>query len=1047
MGSYTIRSREVLRRLGQVLLGGGYSKVRGDLRAIARGDAPAGRQRRSLLECGLFDSEYYSAQSGTEFINENQAAQHFLKYGMREGAAMHPLVEPEYFPGTVNRSYVNGDIYGFLKYLASKEALDHDWGPLLDPRQLLTPDLDKKTRAVDFLRELQSSTALPVSKRSVTRLSTYGEARHALVDIVAETRRQQLLHTPHRFSSWDFEAESEWLSHWDDVALDENSGPLVSVILPVWNRPVSVIEAIKSVQQQSIGAWELIVVDDGSDDETPSVVQRIADQDPRIRVHRIVRAGVSSARNVGLSNSTAKYVAFLDSDNTWSSGFLRTSLLAMDEKNARAAHAAVRVHNDDGTIAYYGAPVSHEQLLIQNYLDLNTFVAERELLVEVGGFDAAMKRWVDHDLFIRVSARSEIAYFPFIGCEYDNAKNVNRVSNVESINWQYVALGKNLVDWEGLDTSLKDRVPGRVSVIVVAVGSHVSTLTAVKSVLDSSIGEDVEIVVIDNGSRRSMSAVLTAAFAGNDRVQIHRLAMNYNFGIGANIGFARSTGEYLFFMSNDAYVRDGWSAPLREALNEEGVIASQPLIAYRDGSVQSAGIVFSTSGLPTQFLNGHPMDDATRHDGRGLGALSGAAFMIRAASFARLRGFDPIYVNGYEDFDLCLRAARDLGGGVLVKSNSLVVHRDSELAGRYRREVENRRLFQARWLDSLPAPSDREWKKLGFEVPHMMSQTAKAVPLRPLVIRPRRFVAESSTPTLRWAIKIGADFSPGGDRWGDVPFANDLAMALRNTGQEVVVDRFQPTGRPSSYLDDVVIALRGRHAVAPQNGCINIMWVISRPELITVDEIRGFDHVFAASPLWAKHMSELTGVPVHTMLQATNPERFHYARANGERRSDVLFVGGPRPPIGRRIVLDAIGAGMNVHVWGPGWQEFIDDDHILGDFISNDELAPLYANSHIVLNDHFEDMATWGFINNRLFDAVASGAKVVSDYVEGIDELFHGAVQTYHSVEDLTALGQHAGEVFPGDEERRGIADMIIRDHSFEKRAEVFMGTVFGDEL
>lgn len=999
------------------------------------------------MESRLFDSEYYSAQSGHEFTDENQAAHHFLKYGMREGAAMHPLIEPEYFPETVRRLYQIADVYGFLRYLASEEALDHDWGPLFDPRQLSSPDSDEKVDTIDFLRGLQARSALPVSKRSATEQNTYGEARQALVAVVAETRRQQLLHTPHRFSSWDLEAEVEWMSLWSGMALDEGSAPVVSIVLPVWNRPESVVEAIKSIQEQSIGTWELIVVDDGSDDETPLIARRIADADPRIRVYQTQRSGVSAARNFGLSKATAKYVAFLDSDNTWNPDFLRTSLVAMKETNARAAHAGVRVHNDDGTIAYYGAPVSHEQLLIQNYLDLNTFVAERELLVEVGGFDEAMKRWVDHDLFIRVAAVAEITYLPFIGCEYDNATNVNRVSNVESINWQYFALGKNLIDWQELGESVKDRVPGRISVIVVATGSHVSTLTAVKSVLDSAILEDVEVVVVDNGSRRSMSAVLTAAFLGNDRVQVHRMPMNYNFGIGANVGFARSTGEYVFFLSNDAFVREGWSTPLRKALEEEGVIASQPLIAYQDGSVESAGIVFSATGLPTRFLHGHPADDALRHDGRGLDALSGAAFMIRARTFTTLRGFDPIFVNGYEDFDFFLRARRDLGGRVVVTRASLVIGRESDLPGQYRREMENRRLFRARWRGNVPESADREWKRLGFEVPHMVSQTAKAVPLEPVVIRPRRFVAGSTTPALRWAIKIGADFTPGGDRWGDVPFAADLAAALRKSGQEVVVDRFQPNGRPSAYLDDVVVVLRGRHAVAPQSGCINILWVISRPELVTVAEIRGFDHVFAASPQWAKHMSDLAGVPVHPLLQATNPERFHYSRANGERRDDVLFVGGPRPPIGRRIVVDAIAAGMDVRVWGPGWQEFVDDSHVQGDFISNDDLSPLYATSHLVLNDHFEDMAAWGFINNRLFDAVASGARVVSDYVEGIDELFQGAVQTYQSVADLTALDKSVAGAFPGDDDRRRIADAIIRDHSFEKRAEVFMEAVFHNGL
>jgi len=89
---------------------------------------------------------------------------------------------------------------------------------------------------------------------------------------------------------------------------------LVSVIVPTYNRADTVKRAIASVQAQTFQDWELIVVDDGSTDDTSSV---IAGLDPRMVVIRQENQGISGARNTGLTSSTGQYIAFLDSDDEW----------------------------------------------------------------------------------------------------------------------------------------------------------------------------------------------------------------------------------------------------------------------------------------------------------------------------------------------------------------------------------------------------------------------------------------------------------------------------------------------------------------------------------------------------------------------------------------------------------------------------------------------------------------------------------------------------------------------------------------------------------
>ena len=92
--------------------------------------------------------------------------------------------------------------------------------------------------------------------------------------------------------------------------------PTVSVILPTYNRADTLGSAIESVLRQTFDSFELLIVDDGSTDGTGSVLQRITD--PRVQVIRNpVNRGVSAARNAGIAEARAPFLAFQDSDDAW----------------------------------------------------------------------------------------------------------------------------------------------------------------------------------------------------------------------------------------------------------------------------------------------------------------------------------------------------------------------------------------------------------------------------------------------------------------------------------------------------------------------------------------------------------------------------------------------------------------------------------------------------------------------------------------------------------------------------------------------------------
>lgn len=105
--------------------------------------------------------------------------------------------------------------------------------------------------------------------------------------------------------------------------------PLVSVIIPTYNCAEFLREAIESVLQQEYSNLELIVVDDGSTDDTPEVLRSFTD--PRLTVHRQAKAGVSAARNAGLDRARGDYISFLDADDRWLPGKLNRDISLLQE--------------------------------------------------------------------------------------------------------------------------------------------------------------------------------------------------------------------------------------------------------------------------------------------------------------------------------------------------------------------------------------------------------------------------------------------------------------------------------------------------------------------------------------------------------------------------------------------------------------------------------------------------------------------------------------------------------------------------------------------
>lgn len=212
-----------------------------------------------------------------------------------------------------------------------------------------------------------------------------------------------------------------------------------AVVMPTWNRESSVAAAIESVLAQTHPSLELYVVDDGSDDNTPAIVEALCAKDARLHYLRPERGGVSKARNHGLQaindKGEARYVFYLDSDNTWHKHYIRSMVVYMETGKLDAAYAGIQAMGDNGTTDFFrGEDFDWRSCHQGNYVDLNCFAHRRDAAPKPENwFDTTLRRTVDWDVILRLTARRRTSFAPFLAVSYYNGDGGGRITKTENV--------------------------------------------------------------------------------------------------------------------------------------------------------------------------------------------------------------------------------------------------------------------------------------------------------------------------------------------------------------------------------------------------------------------------------------------------------------------------------------------------------------------------------------------------------------------------------------------------------------------------------------
>jgi len=349
----------------------------------------------------------------------------------------------------------------------------------------------------------------------------------------------------------------------------------VSVIMPVWNREKTLQRAVDSVIAQRHQNFELIIIDDGSDDASASIAENAAAADSRIQLIKLGRhSGVCVARNAGLQKSTGALIAYLDSDNTWLQDYLGATVGAFDScAHADAIYGGQYIYGDrdlNKLSAVRFGPMNCSLLEQHNYIDLNCFSHRRRVLDAGIRFDESLERLVDWDFILRVKASFRIVSVPVLLSRYYMHAAENTITKTVSLDRaiENIAFRRAGISKAHSNVGLEKKV-----CVIIPSYQALDYLRECVGSLASYLGHELfEIVIVDNNSGEDVKSYLREIESKNVKIIFNQV--NYGFSYAVNQGVAVAAPDAdIVLLNNDARIEAGALTGLQETAYEAGNIA------------------------------------------------------------------------------------------------------------------------------------------------------------------------------------------------------------------------------------------------------------------------------------------------------------------------------------------------------------------------------------------------------------------------------------------------------------------------------------------
>lgn len=233
--------------------------------------------------------------------------------------------------------------------------------------------------------------------------------------------------------------------------------PKVSVIVPVYNAQKYLPESIRSILAQTYTDYELIIVDDGSTDQSVSVIKNFQKKHPdKITLIQKENGGPASARNVGIKAAAGEYIAFNDADDLWLRSKLQRQLAFFEVQSPEVGIVYTERLNFDHEGLYlvskhrqkFAKGSIYRELLKSNFIPNNSVMVRRKCFDVVGLFDESLGIIEDYDMWLRIALKYQISFLPEVLSLYrlhpeGRSKNyeITLKRNIRVIRKQYAMLG------------------------------------------------------------------------------------------------------------------------------------------------------------------------------------------------------------------------------------------------------------------------------------------------------------------------------------------------------------------------------------------------------------------------------------------------------------------------------------------------------------------------------------------------------------------------------------------------------------------------------
>ncbi|MEM8828953.1 MAG: glycosyltransferase, partial [Cyanobacteria bacterium P01_G01_bin.19] len=219
---------------------------------------------------------------------------------------------------------------------------------------------------------------------------------------------------------------------------------LISIIIPAYNASDTISKTVNSVLNQTYQNWELIIINDGSTDNTFDLVNQLTD--PRIKAHDYPNAGVAEARNQGIKIARGDYLAFLDADDWWTEDKLALQIQALvDNPQAGVAYSWTYFIHEQTEKCFPSKAVYHQGNVLSQLLE-NNFLAHgsnplirRQAIAQTGCFDSSFPHCADWDYYLRLAMNWDFVVVPKHQIYYRQSAN-SMTAKIAAIEQQLILM-------------------------------------------------------------------------------------------------------------------------------------------------------------------------------------------------------------------------------------------------------------------------------------------------------------------------------------------------------------------------------------------------------------------------------------------------------------------------------------------------------------------------------------------------------------------------------------------------------------------------------